>query len=62
MAAYRNWVTLDAAGRALWVIFAPSRDEAVRLHPGAADARPAEMTAGDLALSKQANDSYGKLD
>ena len=59
---YRNWVCLDAKGRDLWVVYAHSRETAIKAHPFAIDARPAELTPHDLELCRLAAESFGSLD
>lgn len=59
---WQNWVVLDDQGRDLWVVYAPTKEDAVKAHPLAVDARPMEMTEKDLKLARRAADSYGSLD
>ena len=48
---------LDSTGRAVWVVYAPTREAAMVSYPWAADCRPECMD--DMALRQQVRASYG---
>ena len=52
-----NWTMLDANGKAVWVIYAPTREAAMLGYPWAADCRP--EAPQDMALRQRVRDSYG---
>lgn len=57
---WQNWVMLNAAGDAVWILYATSREDALSAYPRAADARP--QTAADAALALTVDASWGRLD
>ena len=54
---WSNWTMLDSTGRAVWVVYAPTREAAMVSYPWAADCRPECMD--DMALRQQVRASYG---
>ena len=55
--ACSNWTMLDSTGRAVWVVYAETRNAALAFYPWAAECRPESLD--DLALSQQVRASYG---
>ena len=54
---WHNWTMLNSAGRAMWVVYAETREAALVAYPWAADCRA--ETPDDLALSRHVRASYG---
>lgn len=52
-----NWTMLDSAGRAVWIVYAPTREAAMVSYPWAADCRPECLD--DMALGQHVRASYG---
>ena len=56
---WSNWMMLDIAGKAMWVIYAPTREAALEAYPMAVDARPENGSPDDVALRERVRASYG---
>jgi hypothetical protein len=48
---WQNWVMLGKDGEARWIVYATSREAALREYPNAHDARPMTTSPEDLALA-----------
>lgn len=54
---WSNWTMLDKTGRAVWIVYAPTREAALVSYPWAADCRAECLD--DAALSQHVRGSYG---